>query len=103
MKPIQRSIGTITDFCEKPTLKSSATLTNDVAQKSVETMTDAAGVNIRCHDEDQEDSDSDDSTEDEDEDWLPPVDESDDVMTVKIQLVNCKYNRHTGFMCQAMI
>lgn len=76
MKPIQRSIGTMTDFCEKPTLKSSATMKDGVAQKSVETMTDVAGVNIRCHEEDQEDSD--DSTEDEDEDWLPPVDESDD-------------------------
>lgn len=67
----------MTDFCEKPTLKS-ATMTDDVAQKFVDTMTDVAGVNIRCHEEDQEDSDSDDSTEDEGEDWLPPVDESDD-------------------------
>lgn len=80
MKPIQRSIGTMTDFCKKPTLKSSATITDDVAHKSLETMNDVAGVNIGCHvhKEDQEDSDSDDITEDENEDWLPSVDKPDD-------------------------
>lgn len=91
-KPIQRSIGTMTDFCKKPTLKSSATITDDVAQKSVETMTDVAGVNIRCHEEDQKDSDSEDSTEDEDEDGFHQL--MSPIMTVKIQFVNCKHTGH---------
>lgn len=92
MKPFQRSIGTMTDFCKKPTLKSSSTITDDVAQKSVETMADVAGENIRCHEETKKT-------------WARTTVQKmrmkidfhqlmSPMMTVEIQFVNCKHNGH---------
>ncbi|XP_062585094.1 calsequestrin-1-like [Saccostrea cucullata] len=67
----------MTDFCQTPVLKSTATMTEDVVQKSVGTVTDAAVLPLQCNSEDQQDTDSEDSSDEEDEDWLPG-DESDD-------------------------
>ncbi|XP_062579060.1 uncharacterized protein LOC134240978 [Saccostrea cucullata] len=78
LKPIQRTIGTMTDFRQTPVLKLTATMTEDVVQKSVGTETDAAVLPLQCNSEDQQDTDSEDSSDEEDEDWLPDDESGDD-------------------------